>query len=331
MVYGLDIGGTKMELTIFDAMLNIQYRWRIATPSTDYRTFLQTIRQQIALADEYVARMSTQLSTAFLFESRGSIQTASLNPCDLAKPPLGIAMPGVQLESGRLVSSNIQYLNQQVVMLDLIRQLKRPVAIGNDCRLFALSEAKLGAGRGFRRVLGVVLGTGAGAGFCIDGELLAGTQGVAGEFGHQSIAARVVAKYQLPLFECGCGLVGCVEGYISGAGLGRLYQHFGGTVACSHQWLRSFRLGCEAAHLAFDCYLAALGAALAAQVLAYEPEIIVVGGGLSEITEITRELPSVLASHLFSGVKLPQFQVAEFGATSGGRGAALAVLNHLHG
>jgi len=316
MVYGLDIGGSKLELSIFDAELTLLKRWRMNTPTSGYAEFLQAIKQQIVIADAFVAQ-------AMLGQPAADAEQVML------KTPLGIALPGVQLDNGLLVSSNIQYLNHQAVMLDLIRLLQRPVAIGNDCRLFALSEATFGAGRQCQRMLGVVLGTGAGAGFCVDGRLISGPQGLAGEFGHQSIAARVVAKHQLPLFQCGCGLVGCVESYISGSGLARLYQHFGGVVACTHQWLEAFRLQQVAAVRAFDCFIDALGAALAAQVLAYEPGIIVLGGGLSEIDEIAKELPQALARHLFTGICLPEIATAEFGATSGGRGAAIVALQHL--
>ena len=317
IVYGLDIGGSKLELSIFDAELTLLKRWRLPTPTSGYAEFLQTLKQQIHVADQFVEQA--------IFANDGAGAKLSCN-----KAPVGIALPGVQLESGMMVSSNVWYLNQKAVMLDLIRLLKRPVAVGNDCRLFALSEAQFGAGRHSQRVLGVVLGTGAGAGFCLGGRLLSGAQGLAGEFGHQSIAARVVAKYQLPLLQCGCGLEGCAENYISGAGLGRLYHHFGGVVACSHHWLVAFRGGQDAAVRAFECYLDALGAALAAQVLAYEPHVIVLGGGLSEISELTDAIPAALARHLFTGVAMPDIKLAEFGATSGGRGAAIAVLQHIH-
>jgi len=317
MVYGLDIGGSKMELSIFDAELTLLKRWRTNTPASGYAEFLQAIKQQIQAADLFVAQA--------IHGQQGS----SAEPRKL-KTPLGIALPGVQLDSGLLVSSNIQYLNHKAVMLDLIRLLQRPVAVGNDCRLFALSEARLGVGRDASRVLGVVLGTGAGAGFCVDGCLISGAQGLAGEFGHQSVAARVVAKYQLPLFQCGCGLVGCAESYASGSGIARLYQYFGGMVACSHQWLEAFRLGQVAAVRAFDCFIEALGAALAAQVLAYEPEMIVLGGGLSEIREITEALPAAVSRNLFAGAQIPVIAIAEYGATSGGRGAALIALQHLN-
>lgn len=314
MVYGLDIGGSKMELSIFDEELRLLKRWRMNTPTSGYAEFLHAIKQQIQIADQFVSQ---------------TIQGDLSGPILANKAPLGIALPGVQLESGLLVSSNIIYLNHKAVVLDLIRLLQRPVAVGNDCRLFALSEAQLGAGKHISRVLGVVLGTGAGAGFCLDGRLISGVQGLAGEFGHQSVAARVIAKHQVPLFQCGCGLVGCAESYVSGSGLARLYQHFGGVVACCHQWVEAFRLQEVAAVRAFDCFIDALGAALAAQVLAYEPDVIVLGGGLSEISEITDTLTTAIARHLISGAQLPKIVIAQYGATSGGRGAALIAMQHI--
>ena len=302
MVYGVDIGGTKIDMAVFTDHFQLLERWRVATPTDDYPLFLATISQLIAQADQYLGQ----------------------------RAPLGIALPGVVTPQGMLISSNVNCLNQRSVAAELTTILQRPVALGNDCRLFVLSEATLGAGRGYHRVFGVVLGTGAGGGLCINGEIYQGKQQLAGEFGHQSIAGRVLLQHQLPLYPCGCGLFGCAETYISGTGLARLYRHFSQQERTTYDWLDAFRRGEQAAKQTFDCYMDALGACLASQILAYDPDVIVLGGGLSEIEEILLQLPTAIARHLFAGAKVPPLHQAEFGVASGPRGAAILGLRAAH-
>ena len=300
MVYGLDIGGTKLEIALFTEQFQLIDRWRVPTPVDNYPLFLQTVQQQVQRADELVG----------------------------CRAPVGIALPGVVQPQGLVISSNVACLNQQRVEADLLALLQRPVAIGNDCRLFVLSEAMLGAGRHYRRVFGAILGTGAGGGLCVDGELQQGQQQIAGEFGHQCIAGRVLAQYQLPLYRCGCGLAGCAETYISGTGLARLYQHFSQQPQSTYQLFHALRQGDAVARHTFDCYLDALGASFANQVLAYDPDVIVLGGGLSEVAELVAALPEAIARHLFGGAKVPPVKMAEFGAASGERGAAILGLRY---
>ncbi|MGP9799673.1 ROK family protein [Rheinheimera sp. NSM] len=296
MHYGLDIGGTKIELTVFNAAMQPVQSWRLATPTDDYAGFLQTVVAQVEQADQ-------------LHGNGGTV---------------GIALPGVIRADGTVLSSNVPCLTNQAVAAALTERLQRPVAIGNDCRCFALSEALLGAGKGKRRVFGAIVGTGAGGGFCLDGRLYQGAAQLAGEFGHQGLAAAVVHQFALPLFRCGCGLTGCAEPYVSGSGLARLYQHFSGLPQTdSYQWLSAYRQGELAAVSTFACYISALGSVMAAQILTLDPDIIVLGGGLSDIPELLQALPEATARHLFHGARLPQFARAEFGAASGVRGAAL--------
>lgn len=309
MHYGIDIGGTKIELAMFDDDFQLLKQWRVATPTTDYDIFLQVLGQQIDHADQVSGQ----------------------------KASLGIALPGIMTAAGQVVSSNVPCLNGKFVGDDLQQRLQRPVAFGNDCRCFVLSEAALGAGRPFQRVLGVIIGTGCGGGLCVDGEIKQGRQQLIGEFGHQSVAARVLQNHQLPMFRCGCGLEGCAEAYVSGRGLERLYHHFcelndgpyRGQPQSTYQWLEQFRAGDNAAKQTFSAYMDALGAVLAAQILAYDPDAIVLGGGLSDIAEIVEAVPAAITPHLFRGIELPVICVAELGAASGKRGAALLGA-HLH-
>jgi N-acetylglucosamine kinase len=296
MHYGLDIGGTKIELAVFNAAMQPLQNWRLATPTKDYAAFLHTVVAQVEQADR-------------LYGSNGTV---------------GIALPGVMRADGTVLSSNVPCLTDQPVAAALTERLQRQVVTGNDCRCFALSEAVLGAGKGQRRVFGAIVGTGAGGGFCLDGQLYQGASSLAGEFGHQGLAGAVLQQFSLPLFRCGCGLTGCAEPYVSGSGLARLYQHFSGlTQADSYQWLAAYRQAEPAAVTTFACYISALGSVMAAQILTLDPDIIVLGGGLSDIPELLQALPEATAQHLFRGARLPEFARAEFGAASGVRGAAL--------
>lgn len=295
MYYGLDIGGTKIELAIFDTQLQLKDKWRLSTPRQDYAAFMAALAEQIEKADK-------------LCGERGTV---------------GIALPGVIKADGTVISSNLPCLNQHRVAHDLAQLLDRTVAIGNDCRCFALSEAALGVGKDYSRVLGIILGTGTGGGLCIEGKLYLGANRLAGEFGHQAVSARVVQKHRLALYLCGCGLVGCCETYVSGTGLGRLYRDIAGQNGDTFEWLCALRQQDPMAILTFTTYMDVLGSVMASQILATDPDIIVLGGGLSEVDEILAALPAATQAHLFDGVSLPQFKVAEFGSASGVRGAAL--------
>lgn len=295
MYYGLDIGGTKIELAIFDAQLQLQDKWRLSTPGEDYAAFMAALTDQIAKADVQCGEQGT----------------------------VGIALPGVIKPDGTVISSNVPCLNQHRVAHDLAKMLNRTVAIGNDCRCFALSEAVLGVGKGYSRVLGIILGTGTGGGLCIDGKLYLGANRLAGEFGHQALSAQVQHQHQLPLYQCGCGLVGCCETYVSGTGLRRLYRDITGQSGDTFEWLSALRMNDPKAALTFQIYMDILGSVIASQILATDPDIIVIGGGLSEVDEILAALPMATKAHLFEGVSLPLFKVAEFGSASGVRGAAL--------
>ncbi|GAB3038357.1 ROK family protein [Bowmanella dokdonensis] len=295
MHYGLDIGGTKMELAIFDEHFDCLEKERCITPVADYPAFIARVTELVVQADARYSR-------------RGS---------------LGIGLPGVVTGEGRALSSNVPCLTGQRVGADLTHALKRPVAIGNDCRCFALSEARLGAGKGIERVLGIILGTGLGGGLCINGQLYAPDSQLAGEFGHLGLHPAVLQRWSLPLLPCGCGLTGCAETYVSGAGLARLYELFGQLDADTYVWLEHFRQGRSAAVRTFECFMDALGAVIAGQILVLDPGMLVLGGGLSAIDEIRQGLPDAVRGHLFENSAIPPIVLAEGGPASGVRGAAL--------
>lgn len=295
--HGIDIGGSKIELVSFDAAMHELYRQRIDTPRTDYAEFLDAVCSLIDAAD---AAMACQ------------------------RCAIGIGLPGVREHaSGRQLSANIPALSGECVSADLAARLQRPLRLGNDLQCFALSEANGGAADGHASMIGAILGTGAGGGYCVKGHLITGFNGIAGEWGHWSIPAHLLAKHALPILACGCGLTGCLERYISGSGLATLHRHLGGTSHDAAAVLATAQAGDERAAQATRIHLDLIGHALASVVMVLDPHVIVLGGGLSRHAPLYAELPSAVQSHLFSGMRVPPILPPRFGDAGGARGAAL--------
>jgi len=294
-VYGLDIGGTKIETAIFDHDLKMLKSWRIDTPTQDYQVFLNTLRQLVEQADEYTGE-------------RGEI---------------GIGMPGLITPEGQSLSANVPCASGKYIREDLSKLLSRSIALENDTRCFALSEAVSGAGKGYDRVFGAILGTGAAGGFCRDGHLDKTRQGFAGEYGHIPLPADIQAHYQLPVLKCGCGLMACVETYIAGPGISRLYQHFSGESISPEQWVIRLKENEKCAQKVLKCHLDILGSTFASLAKFIEPDVIVLGGGISLVDEIIDNLAPAIEKYLFAGFRAPLLKRALHGDSSGVRGAAL--------
>ncbi len=295
--YGIDIGGTKIELVACDAAMQVTWRRRVATPQGDYDGFLQAVGALVAEAD------------------------AALGRSDAA---IGIALPGVRdRRSGRQLSANVPALTGQCVAQDLQARLQRPLHFGNDLQCFALSEAHGGAADGYPSMFGAILGTGAGGGFCLQGRLLTGFNGLAGEWGHWSVPGHLLQRHGLPLIDCACGLQGCVERYVSGSGVAMIERHLGGSAADASAAIALAEAGDARARQALDIHRDLLGHSLAALVLALDPHVIVLGGGLSQYAPLYQQLPAAISAHLFNGVQVPPIVPPRFGDAGGARGAAL--------
>lgn len=302
MIYGLDIGGTKIEIAVFSDTMEQLDSWRTETPTRDYEAFLQALVNLIEEADTR-------------FDTKGIV---------------GIGMPGLIDGSGNSLCSNIPAATGHNVVADLSARLGRQVVCENDCRCFALSEANGGAGDAHDTVYGAIIGTGAAGGFTIGGTLLASRQGIAGEYGHLQLPATLQQKYNLPIRPCGCGLQGCFEGYISGPGLLYLHGHFDGPFRDVPSIVDAWRNGETTSTETMACYMDILGASFATLVMSYDPSVIVLGGGVSLIEEVLEELPSAIQNHLFSQFTAPPVVRAKFGDSSGVRGAAILARQH-HG
>lgn len=295
--YGIDIGGTKIELVACNPSMQVLWRKRIATPQGDYEDFLQAMVELVSAAD------------------------AAL---DQPAHPIGIALPGVRdRRSGRQLSANVPALTGQCVAQDLQARLKRPLRFGNDLQCFALSEAHGGAADGYPSMFGAILGTGAGGGYCLRGKLVTGFNGLAGEWGHWSVPANLLQRHGLPLLDCGCGLRGCVERYVSGSGVAMIERHLGGTATNASGVIALAENGDARARQALEIHRDLLGHSLAALVLALDPHVIVLGGGLSQYAPLYEQLPAAIAAHLFNGVEVPPIVPPRFGDAGGARGAAL--------
>lgn len=295
IIYGLDIGGTKIEIGIFTQELQLLDSWRTPTPTKSYSEFIQTIGNLVIEANSRYANNAI----------------------------IGIGMPGIIDKNGLVKSANVPCSTGKNIINDLNEVLQCQVSIGNDCRLFALSESVGGAGDGYKRVYGAIIGTGAAGGFCIDGQLYNGRSGFAGEYGHLPVSAYLIDKYNLPIKTCGCGLTGCYEVYVSGPGLGWIYQHFGSQTPDTFHFVQQLSAGDEIAKATFNCYMDLLGASFSSLILSYDPDIIVVGGGVSKIDQVIESLPYFINKHLFTGVECPPIKKAKYGDSSGVRGAAI--------
>ena len=295
--HGIDVGGSKIELVSFDSAMREVHRQRIDTPRTSYADFLDALCNLIRDAD-------TVLGTT---------------GC-----AIGIGLPGVREHaSGRQLSANIPALTGQRVAADLATRLQRPLRLGNDLQCFALSEANGGAADGYPSMVGAILGTGAGGGFCIGGHLHIGHNGIAGEWGHWSMPAHLLARHELPLLDCGCGLRGCLERYVSGSGLAGLHRHLGGASTDAAMVIAAAEANEGAAQHALAIHLDLLGHAFAGLVMALDPHVIVLGGGLSRHAPLYAALPAAVQAHLFAGMQVPQILPPRFGDAGGARGAAL--------
>ena len=295
MHIGIDVGGTKIELAVFDYDLTFVNAWREPTPTDDYGRFIDTVSKMVTAAEEEIG---TTVS-------------------------VGVGLPGMIDPRGVTTCPNVPCLNGKNTVADMEASLGRPVGMGNDARNFALSEANGGAGDGFDRMLGIIIGSGLGGGLCIGGNVYTGANNIAAEWGHMLLPAVLQQRYDLPLRECGCGASGCIERYFSGPGLTWLYQHLTGRTLDSPVATDILLRNDEDAKKVADAYIDGLATCLSQLFIYYDPDIIVIGGGVSKEAEILRRLPGAFPKAPYAGKTVPEVVRAKFGDSSGVRGAAI--------
>ncbi len=289
---GIDAGGTKIEARLFhgpDASPGISERW--ATPQADYRGFL------------------TQVEVAFRW---------LLDAAADADIPVGLALAGpIDPQSGESSATNLPSTGHRVGA-DISDLAGRSIPLMNDCVAFTLSEAKGGAGDGARSVVGLTLGTGLGAGHCIDGVPSPRLSGLPVEIGHVGLSAALAARHDLPLRHCRCGRTGCFEAYLSGAGVTALAQHYLGR-RIEPADLTTDTSAADVLRVWFDVLAEALWVLYVTQA----PDVIVLGGGLSKMPRFLSEARAAFAGHALGTLPLPALEFARFGDGSAARGAAL--------
>ncbi len=290
---GVDLGGTKIEVIAIAADGGELLRRRVATPKGDYSATLRAVAALVAAIENELGRRGT----------------------------VGVGIPGAEsLASGRIKNANSTCLIGQPLRTDLEALLQREVRLANDANCFALSEARDGAGRLAEVVFGVILGTGFVVGIVVRGHVLSGANAIAGEWGHNPLPLPGPADLPLPL--CYCGRSGCIETYLSGPALIRDHAlHTGDQLSPAEIDARAAG-GDPACEATLQRYEARLGRALAGVVNVLDPQVIVLGGGLSNLGRLYRNLPACCGPHVFSDVFRTQIVPPEHGDSSGVRGAA---------
>lgn len=293
MRLGVDLGGTKIEIVGLAADGRELLRRRIATPQGDYRATLTAIAGLVAEAEAELGQS-------------GSV---------------GIGIPGAEsLRSGLIKNANSTCLIGQPLRHDLQTLLRREVRLANDANCFALSEAIDGAGRDAETVFGVILGTGVGGGIVIRRQVLVGANAIAGEWGHNPLPRLAAADQPAP--DCYCGHRGCIETYLSGPGLTADHaRHTGETLDAASIECRA-AAGDAACETTLRRYEDRLGRALAGVINILDPQVIVLGGGLSNMQRLYRHLPACCAPYVFSDAVDTRFLPPVHGDSSGVRGAA---------
>jgi fructokinase len=299
---GIDLGGTKIEAVVLgDAGSGPRFRERVATPREQgYGAILHAIA---ALVDQARATCGPRLS-------------------------IGIGTPGTATASGLMKNSNTECLNGQPLQADLARVLGQPVALANDANCLALSEATDGAGAGADVVLAVILGTGCGGGLALHGRVHGGPNGVAGEWGHNPLPWRDEDPDcgPDPVHACYCGQRGCIETLVAGPALARDHALTAGQPCTAPEIVSRALAGDPAAQATLDRHASRLARALASTINLLDPDVIVLGGGVSQLPGLIERVTSRWRRWVVSGgVREPvrtALRIAHHGDASGVRGAA---------
>lgn len=291
---GIDLGGTKIEAQVFDDGWRLAARRRWTTPK-DYDALIEAMARAVG----WCAAHGTP------------------------GMPIGVAAAGlIQADTGRALTANLP-ASGRTLPAEIAQAAGHHIAWVNDCRALALSEAVLGAARGATTAVGLVLGTGVAGGVIISGTLAAGHAGVGGEFGHFALPARPIVDHGLPILQCGCGRTGCAESYLAAPGLQRIAAHVTGRTPTPQEIIAGKTIEPGLART-WAIWLDIAAEFLMTICLTVDPDVIVLGGGLSRAPGICDELKGALEAVMFSGFAVPSIRLAEGGDASGARGAALA-------
>jgi fructokinase len=293
MRIGIDLGGTKIEGVAIDAEGTVLARLRVPTPRDQYDGTLEAIAGVVSRLEKEVGRRCR----------------------------VGIGMPGaVSPATGLIKNANSVWLNNRPFVADLERTLDRPIRVANDADCLTLSEATDGAAAGAAIVFGVIIGTGTGGGIAVNQRLLSGPNAIVGEWGHNALPWR--RDEEIPGPKCYCGLSGCIEMFLSGPGLERDYRQACGLDVTAVEICRRAAAGEVIAEAAVQRYEHRLARGLASIINVLDPFVIVMGGGMSNVTRLYENVPRLWDEFVFSDRVDTRLVRAAHGDSSGVRGAA---------
>ena len=290
---GVDFGGTKIEAAALDRDGTVRARRRAPNPG-DYLKAIQTVREVV----EAVAAET-----------------------DAGPAPVGVGIPGsISPRSGLIRNGNSTWLNGRPFLGDLQSAMGRKVRLANDANCFTLSEAADGAAAGAPVVFGVIVGTGCGGGLVVGGKIVEGKNGIAGEWGHMPLPWAEAAEHPGP--ACWCGRRGCMEVFVSGKAFEADFAQASGRTLAAPEIVAEAHDGRPEAAEALKRYVSRLGRGLAAICDVVDPDVVVLGGGMSNVEALYTRLPGAVAAHVFSDSFTTRFVRAKHGDSSGVRGAA---------
>ncbi|MEM7427541.1 MAG: ROK family protein [Pseudomonadota bacterium] len=290
---GIDLGGTKIEIAALGVGGEIIYTRRVPTPAPDYGATLSLIAEIIEDAEAELGGSAT----------------------------VGIGTPGsLSPKTGLLRNSNSVWMNGKPLASDLIAKAGRDLRFANDANCFALSEAVDGAGAGAHSVFGVIIGTGCGGGLVLDGKIIHGANGIGGEWGHNPLPWPNDSEHPPP--PCWCGRAGCQEVWLSGSGLARDHQAVTGRALSGEEIVRQADEGDADCARTLDRHAERLARGLASICNVFDPEVIVLGGGLSRLPHLYEQVPAFMEPFMFSDHVTTRILPPKHGDASGVRGAA---------
>lgn len=293
MRIGIDLGGTKIEAIALDDDGGIRARRRIPAPRDDYDATVRALRDLSQVVESEAG----------------------------ATGPIGVGIPGtISPATGLIKNANSVWLIGHPLDQDLTAATGRPVRLANDANCFALSEASDGAAMGHGVVFGAILGTGCGAGIVVDGRVISGPNAIAGEWGHNPLPWP--QPDELPGPPCYCGKRGCQETWLSGTGLARDFLATTGRTLKGDEIAAAAEVGDMQAEAALQRYENRLARGLAAILNVLDPDVVVLGGGLSNLDRLYRNLPRLWGAFVFSDVVTTPLVKNRHGDSSGVRGAA---------
>lgn len=293
MRLGIDLGGTKIEILALNEAGDTLLCNRVATPRENYSATLESIRDLVLSAESELGEACT----------------------------VGIGTPGSPSPAtGLMRNCNSTWLNGQPFKQDMEGLLDREIRISNDANCFALSEATDGAGADAVTVFGVIIGTGCGGGVVVNNKLVDGPNACGGEWGHNSLPWPTEGELQST--QCWCGLNGCIETFLSGTGFTDDYEREFGRRAGAPEIIQAADDGDEGAETIVRRYESRLARSLAQIINTIDPDVIVLGGGMSNVERLYKNVPAIWSDYVFSDTALTALLAPRFGDSSGVRGAA---------